>query len=90
MAPKCCAARDLGHLPNLRHYHYTMCMDNDTPERPSTWRKELEADVAQDRLVITHDYCAGSSCIERMVGQAWESDYRTASHAEIAPQVAVP
>jgi hypothetical protein len=90
MAPKCCAARDLGHLLNLRHYHYTMCTDNDTPECPSTRRKELEADVAQDRLVITHDDRTGSSCIERMVGQAWQSDYRTVSHAQIAPQVAVP
>jgi len=46
MAPKRCAARNLGDLPNLHHHHCTVCMDNDTPERPPTWRKELEADLA--------------------------------------------
>jgi hypothetical protein len=70
MAPKHCAARDLGHLPNLHHHHYLMCMDNDTPERPPTGRQALEADLAQNWLVTTHDYRARSSCVERVVSRA--------------------
>ena len=69
MAPECSAARNLGHLPNLHRHHHTMCMDNDTPERPPAWRQELDADLAQNWVVTAHDHRARSSCLERMVSR---------------------
>lgn len=68
MAPKLNTAWNLGRLPNLHHHHHVVCVDHDPSEYPSTWRKEFEADLAQDRLVTAHDHRAGSGRLERMVG----------------------
>lgn len=89
MAPECSVARNLGFLPNLHHHHNFVCMDNDSSDS-SAWNKEVEANMAQHRLVTTYDHRARLSCVERMVGQAWELVSRTTSRVEIAPQAAVP
>ena len=70
MAPECSTARNLGHLSNLYHHHHSVCLDNDSSERSSAWREELEANLAQDWLVATHDHRPGSSCIERVVSKS--------------------
>ena len=72
------------------HHHHSVCMDNHPSERSSPWREELEANVAQNRLVSAHDHRARSSCLERVVGQVWELGSRDESHAEVARQVAIP